>query len=144
MSAGFRISMYVNPCLESGYKIIGYAQQTKEQTRLLQQNVTCPVASHRRNESAMKHIPIAAAQRLFGAYYGATLLFLILDFAVGLNIRVTFLADLPGWRFGYYPPLRSKASGPTNTIPQQQQSFQQHLFWRSTRAAAQVEQQSDV
>ena len=44
----------------------------------------------------------ALAQQVFGAYYGATILFLILDFLVGFNIRVSFLADLPGWRLTWY------------------------------------------
>lgn len=43
-----------------------------------------------------------AAQRLFGAYYGATAVFVLLDFVVGFNIRVAFLSDLPGWRLTWY------------------------------------------
>jgi len=46
--------------------------------------------------------PANTARQLFGAYYGATALFLVLDFAVGFNIRVTFLADFPGWRLTWY------------------------------------------
>ena len=41
-------------------------------------------------------------QRLFGAYYGATALFFVLDYVFGLNIRVSFLAELPVWRLAWY------------------------------------------
>ncbi len=50
----------------------------------------------------MIETPSHAARRLFGAYYGATALFLVLDFVIGFNIRVSFLADLPGWRLTWY------------------------------------------
>ena len=43
-----------------------------------------------------------AGRRLFGAYYAATAVFLLLDFAFGLNLRLSFLADLPGWRLAWY------------------------------------------
>ncbi len=36
------------------------------------------------------------------AYYGATALFLLFDFWMGLNIRVAFLEPFAGWRFAYY------------------------------------------
>ena len=42
------------------------------------------------------------ANRLLPAYYAATLLFLILDFVFGLNVRVTFLESWPLARAGYY------------------------------------------
>ena len=35
-------------------------------------------------------------------YYAATLLFLLLDLALDVNIRVAFLDQLPGLRAGYY------------------------------------------
>ena len=40
--------------------------------------------------------------RLLVAYYAATLVFLLLDAAFGINLRVAFLEDYPGWRAGYY------------------------------------------
>ncbi|MDJ0698414.1 MAG: hypothetical protein QNJ07_01050 [Woeseiaceae bacterium] len=36
------------------------------------------------------------------AYYGATALFLVLDFWMGLNVRVAFLEPFTGWRLAYY------------------------------------------
>ena len=36
------------------------------------------------------------------AYYAATVLFLLLDYFGGLNVRVAFLADAPGMRAAYY------------------------------------------
>ena len=36
------------------------------------------------------------------AYYAATLLFLILDLGLGINVRVAFLEDWPAWRALYY------------------------------------------
>lgn len=36
------------------------------------------------------------------AYYDATLFFLALDVLLGINVRLSFLADLPGWRAAYY------------------------------------------
>ena len=35
-------------------------------------------------------------------YYGATILFVILDFAFDFNIRLAFLDNYPGWRVAYY------------------------------------------
>ena len=36
------------------------------------------------------------------AYYGATAVFLVLDYAAGLNVRVAFLESLPMARAAYY------------------------------------------
>lgn len=44
----------------------------------------------------------AAARRLFRLYYGATALFLVLDYAFGLNVRIAFLDGFPAARLGYY------------------------------------------
>ena len=41
-------------------------------------------------------------KRALLSYYAATVLFLILDFAFGLNVRIAFLESLPAARFGYY------------------------------------------
>lgn len=43
-----------------------------------------------------------AAARLITGYYGATVLFCILDYLLDFNIRVTFLEAWPGWRALYY------------------------------------------
>lgn len=40
--------------------------------------------------------------RLLTLYYAATLLFLIVDFILGVNVRVAFLDSWPLARFGYY------------------------------------------
>ncbi len=35
-------------------------------------------------------------------YYGATAAFLLLDLGLGINVRLSFLGDAPGWRLGWY------------------------------------------
>jgi len=50
----------------------------------------------------MTSLPRAGSARTFIAYYAATAIFLLLDFVIGINVRVTFLAEAPGWRFLYY------------------------------------------
>ena len=40
--------------------------------------------------------------RVLPWYYAATALFLVLDYAFGVNIRVAFLESLPAARVGYY------------------------------------------
>lgn len=42
------------------------------------------------------------ADRTLPAYYAATLLFLVLDYAFGVNVRVAFLEPWPLARAGYY------------------------------------------
>jgi hypothetical protein len=44
----------------------------------------------------------AGSTRLYIAYYSATAIFLLLDYVAGINIRVAFLDDVPGWRLLYY------------------------------------------
>lgn len=39
---------------------------------------------------------------IFKLYYAATVVFLLLDYLLGVNLRVAFLADWPGWRAAYY------------------------------------------
>jgi len=39
---------------------------------------------------------------LLVAYYASTAVFMLLDYALDINIRLTFLDALPGWRFAYY------------------------------------------
>ena len=36
------------------------------------------------------------------AYYAGTLVFLLLDYWAGLNVRVAFLEPFPAWRAAYY------------------------------------------
>lgn len=41
-------------------------------------------------------------RRVLIAYYGATVIFLALDYFAGLNVRVAFLEPFPAWRAAYY------------------------------------------
>lgn len=45
---------------------------------------------------------VGAWQRFLAPYYWATPLFVLLDVAWGLNVRVAGLDDYPGLRYGYY------------------------------------------
>ncbi len=40
--------------------------------------------------------------RVLPWYYAATVLFLVLDYALGINIRIAFLDAMPAARLGYY------------------------------------------
>ncbi len=42
------------------------------------------------------------ADRILPWYYAATLLFVVLDYGLDVNVRVAFLEPLPAARFGYY------------------------------------------
>lgn len=42
------------------------------------------------------------SRRIFVLYYAATALFVVLDFALGFNIRLAFLESLPLARIAYY------------------------------------------
>lgn len=44
----------------------------------------------------------ALPRRVIHAYYAGTLIFLLLDYFAGLNVRVAFLADAPALRAAYY------------------------------------------
>lgn len=43
-----------------------------------------------------------AASRLLLGYYDATLLFLVLDLGLDVNVRLSFLESAPGWKAAYY------------------------------------------
>jgi len=43
-----------------------------------------------------------ATTRLITGYYGATILFVILDYLFDFNVRLIFLESWPGWRALYY------------------------------------------
>jgi len=45
------------------------------------------------------------AARYLPFYYGATALFMLLDYGFDFNMRVAFLDGLPGWRVAYYAVL---------------------------------------
>lgn len=45
--------------------------------------------------------PLATANVVTG-YYGATFLFVVLDYLLDFNIRLTFLDPWPVWRVAYY------------------------------------------
>jgi hypothetical protein len=42
------------------------------------------------------------SSKLLVLYYGATIVFLVLDYAMGLNIRIAFLEPYPAARLAYY------------------------------------------
>ena len=44
----------------------------------------------------------AAPRRVLQAYYAATIVFLMLDYAFGINVRVAALESFPELRAGYY------------------------------------------
>lgn len=50
----------------------------------------------------MKKQALTISQKLFAGYYAATVLFLAADLLVGINVRLSFLDDLPVWRGLYY------------------------------------------
>lgn len=41
-------------------------------------------------------------RNILRAYYAATVLFVVLDFAFSVNVRAAFLESAPGLRIGYY------------------------------------------
>lgn len=47
-----------------------------------------------------KHLPMEV--RLLWLYYGATLLFIVLDYALNINVRLAFLASYPALKALYY------------------------------------------
>jgi len=50
----------------------------------------------------MSASPNAAPRRVLQAYYAATIVFLMLDYGMGLNVRTAGLEGLPGLKAGYY------------------------------------------
>jgi hypothetical protein len=50
----------------------------------------------------MSAAPIAAPRRALQAYYAATVVFLVLDYGLGVNVRVAGLQGLPYLKAGYY------------------------------------------
>ena len=50
----------------------------------------------------MKSGTLSTPQRLLRFYYAATALFIILDYFLGINIRLASLEQFPGWRAAYY------------------------------------------
>lgn len=53
-------------------------------------------------ENLIKHPGRSAAATILLLYYAATFLFVILDFAVGFNVRLSFLEPYPAARIAYY------------------------------------------
>lgn len=45
---------------------------------------------------------VSGSPRLLLLYYAGTALFMLLDYAFGINVRLTFLDPFPGWRMAYY------------------------------------------
>jgi hypothetical protein len=50
----------------------------------------------------MSATPNAAPRRVLQAYYAATIVFLVLDYGMGLNVRTAGLEGLPSLKAGYY------------------------------------------
>jgi hypothetical protein len=50
----------------------------------------------------MSAAPNAAPRRILQAYYAATIVFLVLDYGAGLNVRVAGLEGYPQLKAGYY------------------------------------------
>ena len=53
-------------------------------------------------EGSIKYQKRSAAANTLVLYYAATALFIVLDFAVGFNVRLSFLEPYPGARMAYY------------------------------------------
>ena len=50
----------------------------------------------------MSAAPNAAPRRVLQAYYAATIIFLMLDYGFGMNVRTAGLEGFPGLKAGYY------------------------------------------
>ena len=50
----------------------------------------------------MSEAPNAVSRRVLQAYYAATIVFLMLDYGFGMNVRIAGLESLPGLKAGYY------------------------------------------
>jgi hypothetical protein len=82
MSAGFLISTGLSGVVNSLYQTGIIARKLQETPDFMYQSVTSPP--------------------LLRLYYAATVAFLLLDYLVGINLRVAFLEPWPVWRAGYY------------------------------------------
>ena len=50
----------------------------------------------------MNHNPEGLTGKLLVAYYAATAVFMLLDYAFDINVRLAALDSYPGWRLAYY------------------------------------------
>ena len=50
----------------------------------------------------MSPAPLLSPARILAAYYGATVVFMLLDYLLGINVRLASLQDWPAWRAYYY------------------------------------------
>jgi hypothetical protein len=50
----------------------------------------------------MTRSTLPAAAKLLNYYYAATIVFVLLDYLLHINVRVAFLQDWPAWRAFYY------------------------------------------
>jgi len=50
----------------------------------------------------MKRSSLPVSTKLLRSYYAATILFVLLDYVLNINVRVAFLEDWPTWRALYY------------------------------------------
>ena len=61
-----------------------------------------PLATNCYEEGVIKYGKRSTAANVLLVYYAATAVFLILDFAVGFNVRLSFLEPYPEARIAYY------------------------------------------
>lgn len=61
-----------------------------------------PPATNCYEDSLIKYAARSAAANILLLYYAATFLFVVLDFAVGINVRLAFLEPYPAARLAYY------------------------------------------
>ena len=50
----------------------------------------------------MRHSPEGLSGKLLVTYYAATAVFMLLDYAFDINVRLAALDPYPGWRLAYY------------------------------------------
>ena len=50
----------------------------------------------------MSHVPTAASPRILQGYYAATIVFLMLDYGAGFNVRTAGLEGFPQLKAGFY------------------------------------------
>lgn len=61
-----------------------------------------PLATNCYEESVIRYGKRSAAANTLVLYYAATALFIVLDFAAGFNVRLSFLEPYPEARIAYY------------------------------------------
>ena len=78
-------------------------RKTGSQLEILHNSVhQRPLATNCYEEGVIKYGKRSTAANVLLAYYAATAIFLILDFAFGFNVRLSFLEPYPEARVAYY------------------------------------------